>query len=243
MSYADQMVKGGASSVQGILCCMCSKTEVIKNNQLQGRKKNIGAKIHHYKVFQGFTVTKTSSHKTVSLWHSCYFVIVCKSQEISIAFNECDVPSGCYQATTLSMAVSGEFCADLFKQHPQINHSSFSILGNTAENWRPCASQQYLKCENWREWWDFVLLIWQCLGHTRILCRNTSSLDPSASFHHFSGPNNTWRTQWLQLFEMDESQINPSHKCAWDTFPVVTLQKRPMSTLGKSCTSYKKAKD
>ena len=60
--------------------------------------------------------------------------IVCKSQEISIAFNECDVTSGCYQATTLSMAVSREFALDLFKQHPQKNHSTFSILGNTAEN-------------------------------------------------------------------------------------------------------------
>lgn len=63
-------------------------------------------------------------------------------------------------------------------------------------------------------------------GHTCILCRNTSSQDPSASFHHFPGPNNTWRAQWVQLFGMDESQLNPSHKCSWDTFPVVTPQKK-----------------
>ena len=40
-----------------ILRCMCLKTEVIKNNQLQGQKENINAKIHHYKVFQGLTVS------------------------------------------------------------------------------------------------------------------------------------------------------------------------------------------
>ena len=40
-----------------ILRCMCLKTEVIKNNQLQGQKENINAKIHPYKVFQGLTVS------------------------------------------------------------------------------------------------------------------------------------------------------------------------------------------
>ena len=58
MSYADQMAKGGASSVQGVYTMLyVFETEMIKNNQLQGQKENINAKIHHYKVFQGVTVS------------------------------------------------------------------------------------------------------------------------------------------------------------------------------------------
>ena len=54
---------------------------------------------------------------------------------------------------------------------------------------------------------ETVVLVAKMLGHTCVVCVNTSKKDPSASFHHFPGQNDARRAQWLHLFGMDDGQM------------------------------------
>ena len=65
--------------------------------------------------------------------------------------------------------------------------------------------------------------------HTCVVCGNTSSQDPSSSFHRFQGPNDARRARWLQLFGMDERRpiaTFSSWKAPWflGRYPIISTQ-------------------
>lgn len=64
MSYADQAIQM-AKEVPAVYKGLQHVFEMMKNNQLQGQKGKMDAKIHHYKVFQGLTVSNFTKNVTI----------------------------------------------------------------------------------------------------------------------------------------------------------------------------------
>lgn len=76
-------------------------------------------------------------------------------------------------------------------------------------------------------------------GDTCVICRNTCASDPSVSFHRFPA-NPEKRPVWLQVFQMDESDLKPYSRVCSRQFPDGDTKKEPEANLGKRFASPKK---
>ena len=78
--------------------------------------------------------------------------------------------------------------------------------------------------------------------HTCVVCGNTTSKDPSVSFHRFQEVNDTRRARWLRIFGMDESQLKSQSRVCSRHFPNGDSCSESVSTLGKRFASPIKLK-
>ena len=72
-------------------------------------------------------------------------------------------------------------------------------------------------------------------GQVLLCCKNTTSKDPSISFHRFPS-NKEKRSQWLEVLQITENQLKPHWRVCSRHFPDI-----PTVTLGKRfCSPMKK---
>lgn len=65
------------------------------------------------------------------------------------------------------------------------------------------------------------------------MCSNTQAKDPTVSFHRFSRYP-ALRSAWLDVFELQESDLKPSSRVCSRHFPEGDIKKMPSMTVGKS---------
>ena len=78
--------------------------------------------------------------------------------------------------------------------------------------------------------------------HTCVVCGNTTSKDPSISFHRFPEVNDTRRARWLHIFGMDESQLKSQSRVCSRHLTRGDSCSESVSTLGKRFASPIKLK-
>ena len=72
------------------------------------------------------------------------------------------------------------------------------------------------------------------------VCKNTTSKDPSISFHRFPS-NKEKHSQWLEVLQITENQLKPHWRVCSRHFPDGDPSKLPTVTLGKRfCSPMKK---
>ena len=69
-------------------------------------------------------------------------------------------------------------------------------------------------------------------GHTCVVCGNNPNQDTGVSFHRFPSER-TRRERWLEVFELEESQLKLQSQVCSRHFPNGDSKKNPLVTLGK----------
>ena len=68
-------------------------------------------------------------------------------------------------------------------------------------------------------------------GHTCVVCGNNPNQDTGVSFHRF--PSERTRERWLEVFELEESQLKLQSQVCSRHFPNGDSKKNSLVTLGK----------
>ena len=69
-------------------------------------------------------------------------------------------------------------------------------------------------------------------GQRCIVCGNSQVKDPDISFHRFSR-DPVLRSRWLEVFQLQESDLKPSTRVCSRHFPEGDVKKEPSVSVGK----------